>query len=94
MSRFPLLLALLLSISVTTFAQSQANTGNIEGRVTDPNAASVPNVTVTATNLATGLQKNAVTNDEGVYRIWNVAGVNPCALVSTLYAPGARKTMR
>jgi outer membrane receptor protein involved in Fe transport len=69
MSKVPLLFALLLSISVTTFAQSQANTGNIEGRVTDPNAASVPNVTVTATNLATGLQKNAVTNDEGVYRI-------------------------
>lgn len=69
MSRAPLLLALLLSLSVFTFAQSQANTGNIEGRVTDPNGASVPNVTVTATNLATGLAKNAVTNDEGVYRI-------------------------
>ena len=69
MSRVPLLLALVLFVSITVTAQSQANTGNIEGRVTDPNAASVPNVTVTATNLATGLQKNAVTNDEGVYRI-------------------------
>ena len=69
MVRAPLLLALLLSLSVSIFAQSQANTGNIEGRVTDPNGASVPNVTVTASNLATGLQKNAVTNDEGVYRI-------------------------
>src|ERR671914_1628010 len=69
MFRILLLLALFLSLSVTSFAQSQANTGNIEGRVTDPNAASVPNVTVTATNLATGLSKNAVTNDEGIYRI-------------------------
>ena len=69
MSRIPLLIALLLSLSVTIFAQSQANTGNIEGRVTDPNAAAVPNVTVTATNIATGLQKSAQTNDEGVYRI-------------------------
>ncbi|HEV2835747.1 MAG TPA: TonB-dependent receptor [Pyrinomonadaceae bacterium] len=68
MFRTPLLL-LLLSISITTFAQSQANTGNIEGRVTDPNAAAVPNVTVTATNIATGLTKSAQTNDEGVYRI-------------------------
>ena len=67
--RVPLLVALLLSVSLTTFAQSQANTGNIEGRVTDPNGASVVNVTVTATNLATGLQKNAQTSDEGVYRI-------------------------
>ena len=69
MFRAPLLLALLLSISVSIFAQSQANTGNIEGRITDQNAAAVPNVTVTAMNLATGLQKNAVTNDEGIYRI-------------------------
>ena len=64
-----LLAVCLLSISITTLGQSQANTGNIEGRVTDPNAASVPNVTVTATNLATGLSKNAQTNDEGIYRI-------------------------
>ena len=67
--RVPLLIATVLSLSLIVLAQSQANTGNIEGRVTDPNAASVPNVTVTATNLATGLQKTAQTNDEGVYRI-------------------------
>ena len=67
--RAPLLLALVLFVSLTTLAQSQANTGNIEGRVTDPNGASVTNVTITATNLANGLQKNAQTNDEGVYRI-------------------------
>ena len=64
-----LLLVCLFSISISTFGQSQANTGNIEGRVTDPNSAAVPNVTVTATNLANGLSKNAVTNDEGIYRI-------------------------
>ena len=69
MFRTPLLLLLVLFASITAFAQSQANTGNIEGRVTDPNAAAVPNVTVTATNLANGLQKSAQTNDEGVYRI-------------------------
>src|SRR6201988_1316482 len=68
MFRDPLLL-LVLSLSITAYGQSQANTGNIEGRVTDPNAAAVPNVTVTATNLATGLTKSAQTNEEGVYRI-------------------------
>src|SRR6478609_3696762 len=67
--RIPLLIAIALCVSITIAAQSQANTGNIEGRVTDPNGASVTNVTVTATNLATGLVKNAQTNDEGVYRI-------------------------
>ncbi|HXQ69750.1 MAG TPA: TonB-dependent receptor [Pyrinomonadaceae bacterium] len=58
-----------LSLSITAYGQSQANTGNIEGRVTDPNAAAVPNVTITATNIATGLTKSAQTNEEGVYRI-------------------------
>ena len=67
--RIPLLLVFLFSIALNINAQSQANTGNIEGRVTDPNTASVPNVTVTATNLATGLQKSAQTNDEGIFRI-------------------------
>src|SRR5678815_2934729 len=67
--RVALTLAILLSIAIGINAQSQANTGNIEGRVTDPNAASVPNVTITATNLANGLQKSAQTNDEGIYRI-------------------------
>ena len=67
--RTPLLIAIVLSASLIAFAQSQANTGNIEGRVTDPNAASLPNVTITATSLATGLQKSAQTNDEGLYRI-------------------------
>src|ERR1044072_2870123 len=67
--RVPLLIATVLSLCLIVLAQSQANTGNIEGRVTDPNSASVVNVTVTATNLATGLQKTAQTNDEGVYRI-------------------------
>src|SRR5215213_9297797 len=69
LSRIPLLIALLFSVSLIAFGQSQANTGNIEGRVTDPNGASVVNVTITATNLATGLQKTAQTNDEGIYRI-------------------------
>jgi outer membrane receptor protein involved in Fe transport len=69
MFRVSLLVAFVLCIAIGINAQSQANTGNIEGRVTDPNSASVTNVTITATNLATGLQKTAQTNDEGVYRL-------------------------
>ena len=64
-----LLLLTLLFSSITAFAQSQANTGNIEGRVTDQNSAAVPNVTVTATNQATGLVKTAQTSDDGLYRL-------------------------
>ena len=39
--RVPLLIATVLSLCLIVLAQSQANTGNIEGRITDPNAASV-----------------------------------------------------
>ncbi|MGH9958598.1 MAG: TonB-dependent receptor, partial [Pyrinomonadaceae bacterium] len=44
-------------------------TGNIEGRVIDPNGAGVPGVTVTATNPETGLAKSSQASDEGLYRI-------------------------
>ena len=67
--RFCLLLVILLSTFITALAQSQANTGNIEGRVADPNNAAIPGVTVTATNQATGLSKTALSNDDGYYRV-------------------------
>ncbi|HEX8187647.1 MAG TPA: TonB-dependent receptor [Pyrinomonadaceae bacterium] len=50
-------------------AQSQATTGDIEGRVLDPNGAVVPNVTVTARNRATGFERTADTDGEGNFRI-------------------------
>jgi outer membrane receptor protein involved in Fe transport len=49
-------------------AQSQATTGDIEGRVLDPQEAVVPNASLTATNQQTGLEKTATTNEEGSYR--------------------------
>jgi hypothetical protein len=56
-------------LAPAAFAQSEATTGNIEGRVLDPNGAVVPNATVTAHNDATGLEKTATTDGEGNYRI-------------------------
>ncbi|HYE15488.1 MAG TPA: carboxypeptidase regulatory-like domain-containing protein, partial [Pyrinomonadaceae bacterium] len=50
-------------------AQSQATTGDIEGRVLDPNGAVVTNATVTATNKATGFEKSATTDEDGNYRL-------------------------
>ena len=68
-SKFCFLLACIFLSAVATLAQSQATTGNIEGRVTDPNGAAVPGVTVTATNQETALAKSAETDSEGIYRI-------------------------
>lgn len=58
-------LTMLLAVGV--FGQSQATTGNIEGRVVDAQGAAVPNVSVTATNQGTGFEKSVQTNDEGNY---------------------------
>jgi hypothetical protein len=59
----------LLFVAASAFGQSQATTGNIEGRVIDPNGAAVPALTITATNQETGLAKTANTDEEGIYRI-------------------------
>ncbi len=66
------LLVLVMSLtllSASIFAQSQATTGNIEGRVTDPAGAVIPGVTVTATNQATGFEKSATTDEDGNYSL-------------------------
>ncbi len=69
MSRICALIASVLLATSIAFAQSQATTGNIEGRVVDPNGAAVPGVTVTATNQGTALAKSADTDSESIYRI-------------------------
>src|SRR5947209_14850009 len=56
-------------LAPAAFAQSEATTGNIEGRVLDPKGAVIPNATVTAKNDATGLEKTATTDGDGNYRI-------------------------
>ncbi|HEX8846994.1 MAG TPA: carboxypeptidase regulatory-like domain-containing protein [Pyrinomonadaceae bacterium] len=69
-TRFLAVLALLVLgsfLAVTTHAQSI--NGTISGVVTDQQDAAVPGVTVTATNTATGQTRDAVTNNEGFYRI-------------------------
>jgi outer membrane receptor protein involved in Fe transport len=55
--------------TASALAQSQATTGNIEGRVVDQNGASVPNVSVTAKNQDTGFEKSVTADGEGNYRI-------------------------
>src|SRR6267143_5630440 len=69
LTTFSVLLFCLLLAGITAFGQSQATTGNIEGRVVDTNVAAIPGVTVTSTNQETGLSKTADTDTEGIYRI-------------------------
>ena len=62
-------LALLLAFFVPICAWTQAVTSTLLGTVTDPSNASVPNATVTATEVSTGVSRRTVTNTEGIYTI-------------------------
>lgn len=64
-----LMTACIVLFSISAMAQSQATTGNIEGRVTDPNGAGIPNATITAKNQDTGFEKSTNSDAEGNYRI-------------------------
>src|ERR1700681_3136740 len=50
------------------FAQSQANTGTIEGVVNDPSGRAVPDATVTLTNTGTNFARIVRPDDEGSFR--------------------------
>lgn len=61
---------ILVLISATAFAQNE--TGQIVGRVTDPNGAVVPGATATVKSVATGREVNATSNSEGIYTVTNL----------------------
>lgn len=63
----PTFFVTLLLITTGVMAQSQSTTGNIEGRIVDPNGAIVPGVSVTAKNQDTGFTKSATSDSDGNY---------------------------
>src|SRR6476646_537251 len=74
--------ALTLAPAATAFAQS---TGTINGRVIDQAEAVLPGVTVTITNVNTGLVREAVSNAEGLY---SVPGLEPGTYKVSAAMPG------
>jgi hypothetical protein len=57
MRKLLILVAVITVSAISALAQSQSTTGNIEGRVVDPNGAVVPGVSITAKNQDTGFSK-------------------------------------
>ena len=66
MALWVLPLLLVVFASIACLAQS-TNAGDIRGSVTDPSGALIPGVSVTVTNVDTGVTKTFVTNDSGIY---------------------------
>src|SRR5262245_34409256 len=52
----------------TGIASAQTSRGTVSGTVTDPNRAVIPGATITLTNVATGVPRVTITNEEGLYR--------------------------
>src|SRR5712691_9247903 len=67
-----LLATFFLLVSVAGVAVSQTETGQISGKVTDPNGAVVPNATVTVKNTNTGAERTVQANGSGEYIITNL----------------------
>jgi hypothetical protein len=65
---FCLLIALSLG-ALPALAQARSSSADLTGTVSDPSRSPVPGATVVATNIATGLARNGVTDSNGVYRI-------------------------
>jgi hypothetical protein len=63
MSRFPILLLLLLAFAMVAFAQE----ATVVGTITDPSGAAVPGVQITITNTSTGQAYRITSNDAGEY---------------------------
>ncbi|HKY06498.1 MAG TPA: TonB-dependent receptor [Blastocatellia bacterium] len=71
MKRYNQIISRLLSIIVVSSlvcpAFAQVSTGDVTGRVLDPQGGVVADATVTARNIATGLTRTTTTNDAGEY---------------------------
>ncbi len=67
--RFVAVCLLLITLTLASPVAAQTFRGNILGTVTDPNGAVVPEATVTAKNVATGLERSTVSDAFGNYSI-------------------------
>ena len=64
-----MLATLMLACLLATSAGAQDPTGTIEGRVTDNTAAALPGAVVVTTHVDTGIAKEAVTGEDGFFRV-------------------------
>jgi len=66
-------LALVMCLSLSSLLAAQGTGGRILGRISDPTGAVLSGVKVTATNDATGVSQDSLSNDSGDYVFPNLA---------------------
>jgi outer membrane receptor protein involved in Fe transport len=62
-------IALLLLLGIASPAAAQQQLGAIQGTITDQSGAVVPGVSVSVTNVATGVARSTISNAAGIYRV-------------------------
>jgi hypothetical protein len=67
-----LVLAVLIVLSLAVAANAQTFRGAINGTVTDPSGGSVPNATVKATEIATGIDHTTTTTSDGAFSFQDI----------------------
>ena len=72
MKRLALLSVLIVSAHLIAFSQ-QAATATLKGTISDQMGAVIAGTRVTATQTATGIKREAVTNNDGLYVFSNMA---------------------
>jgi len=61
-----------LVLCFATAVLAQRTSGDVEGKVTDPNGAVVPGVSVTLTGVTVGFSRTVQSNDQGEFRVQQV----------------------
>src|SRR6266478_5131248 len=86
-----LALVLIHSVAMHVDVQAQVAGGTITGTVVDSSGRVMPNVGVSITNLATGINRTVTTNEDGLYIAPNLL---PASYELTFTAPGFRTDVR
>jgi hypothetical protein len=84
-----MLLAICLALGAEARAQVAETAAQVSGQVTDAAGAAVPGAAVVVKNTATGDERRAQTNEDGVY---TVPQLNPGSYVITVEQSGFKKT--
>src|SRR5712664_3715683 len=83
-----LVFAILVVLSLAVAANAQTFRGSINGTVTDPSGAVVPNAQVKATETATSIDHNTVTTGDGQFAFQDIPlGMYKVSVAATGFAP-------
>ncbi|HET6979375.1 MAG TPA: TonB-dependent receptor [Pyrinomonadaceae bacterium] len=72
MTRLALLSVLVIAVQLTAFSQ-QAATATLNGTISDPLGANIAGAKITATQTSTGIKRDAVTNEDGLFVFSNLS---------------------